>query len=204
MRVQNRRLACSNRQVPRLFQGVFGSEGKLMKIRHVTAVLVIYITILGALFTGAQTKRKDHEAANIVTAEATCMPRTRLSSEDFDSVLGAIQKAWVAGEAEKAASCFAPAAIFSLPPSPPVIGRESLLRVFGAGNKSGTPQSIEWHHIVFDPAQQVGAAEFTIQRHIPTHGVVFVRFSGGLISNWRQYSIASDLTWNQFVGANSF
>lgn len=166
---------------------------------RVIGVICATITCSGLL--GAPTTHGNQDSARVI---AGCTARPRLSSEEFASVLQAIQKAWLTGDAERAAGCFTTGAIFSLPPSFPVIGRANLLQVFGANQKSVPPKNIEWHHLVFDPAQQVGAVEFSIQRRIPTHGVVFIKFSGGLISNWREYSIASDLTWNKFVGANSF
>jgi hypothetical protein len=66
------------------------------------------------------------------------------------------------------------------------------------------PMKIEWHHLVFDPAQQLGMGEFSYQHHLQTNGVVVIKFSNGLISNWREYDVPSDLPWGKFVGANDF
>jgi hypothetical protein len=43
-----------------------------------------------------------------------------------------------------------------------------------------------------------------VQRRIPTHGVIIIKISNGLICNWRQYAVASDLTWEKFKGINDF
>ena len=149
-----------------------------------------------------QKEPKDHSPAAV--SSAICGPRHQLSSAQFQLLLQTVRDAWLAGQAERVAGCFAPGAIFSLPPSPGVAGHESLLQVFGAGQKTEPPKYIEWHHLVFDPAQQVGAVEFSMQRRIPSHGVVIIKISDGLISNWRQYTITSDLAWEKFIGMNQF
>jgi len=61
-----------------------------------------------------------------------------------------------------------------------------------------------WHHLIFDPAQQIGAGEYTFQYKVQTHGLVIVRMSHGLILNWREYESESPLPWEQFVGDNRF
>jgi hypothetical protein len=61
-----------------------------------------------------------------------------------------------------------------------------------------------WHHLVFDPSQQVGVGEYTFRYRIQTHGMVIVKFSSGLITNWREYEVESNLGWDEFVGANKF
>ena len=91
-----------------------------------------------------------------------------------------------------------------MPPSSTLVGRESLVQVFGGGLNVEPPKRIEWHHVVFDPAQQIGAVEYTIRRRVPTHGVIIIKISRGLIGNWRQYVIPSDLTWEKFKGMNNF
>lgn len=61
-----------------------------------------------------------------------------------------------------------------------------------------------WHHLVFDPAQQVGVGESTFRYRIQTHGLVIVKISNGLIVNWREYEVESSLPWDKFVGRNRF
>jgi len=63
---------------------------------------------------------------------------------------------------------------------------------------------IEWHHLIFDQAQQVGTGEYTFTYNLTTHGIVIVRLRNGLISNWREYEIESPLPWKQLVGKNQF
>jgi len=56
-----------------------------------------------------------------------------------------------------------------------------------------------WHNLVFDPVTQVGAGEYTFRYEEQTHGLVIVKISGGLLANWREYEIESNLPWEQFV-----
>lgn len=108
------------------------------------------------------------------------------------------------GNARKAAVCFTEDAIYSSPPAPAHQGREKLFQLFGGDRKQAISAKIQRHHFVFDPDQQIGAAEFTIQYHLQAHAVVLVKLSHGLISNWRGYDIASGLSRGKFVGLNVF
>ena len=115
-----------------------------------------------------------------------------------------VQDAWSEGNARAAADCFTENAVYSSPPSRGHQGRESLYEHFGGAKGPAMPMKIEWHHLVFDPAQQLGMGEFSYQYHLQTKGVVAIKFSNGLISNWREYDVPSDLPWSKFVGANDF
>jgi hypothetical protein len=55
------------------------------------------------------------------------------------------------------------------------------------------PMHMTWHHLVFDPIQQIGAGEYTFQHREQTYGVVIVKLSNGLILNWREYEVESEL-----------
>jgi hypothetical protein len=115
-----------------------------------------------------------------------------------------IQDAWSEGNARKAVDCFTENAIYSSPPSRGHQGRENLYQHLGGAEGPVVPMKIEWHHLVFDPTQQLGMGEFTFQYHLQTHGVVVVKFSQGLNSNWREYDVASNQIWSKFVGPNDF
>src|SRR5215467_2778679 len=66
------------------------------------------------------------------------------------------------------------------------------------------PMHMSWHNLLFDPAQQIGAGEYTFRYRIQTHGLVIVKISNGLIVNWREYEIESPLPWDRFIGDNRF
>ena len=133
-----------------------------------------------------------------------CRTRDHLSPDEFTSVMHTIQDAWSEGNARTAADCFTENAIYSSPPARGHQGRENLYQHFGGAKGLAMPMKVEWHHLVFDPSQQVGMAEFTYQYHLQTNGVVVLKFSNGLISNWREYDVPSDLIWSKFVGPNDF
>jgi hypothetical protein len=112
---------------------------------------------------------------------------------------------WNAGDARKAADCFAEQAVYSEPPRKQFYkGRAALFEFFGGGRKPQPPMQMAWHHIVFDEAQQVGAGEYTFEMNNRYHGVVMVKVTGGLISNWREYQYQSTLSWTEFMDENAF
>ena len=173
----------------------------------------VLILLASLSFMGTMTMETPHSQSDpenksrtpAGTLLATCGPLEQMSSAQFQLLLQTVRDAWLEGNQEKVVSCFTAAAVFSIPPSPGVAGRESLVRLFGGGGHIiERPKRIEWHHVVFDPAQQIGIVEYTIQRRIPIHGMIIMKISRGLISNWRQYAIASDLTWEKFRGMNDF
>lgn len=151
-----------------------------------------------------QSATKENRRPPSPSLPAICGPLEHMSSTQFELLLQTIRTAWLEGNQERATACFSPAAIFSIPPSPGLVGRERLAKVFMPGPHKELPTRIEWHHLIFDPALQIGAVEYTVQRRIPTHGVIIIKISNGLISNWRQYAVASDLTWEKFKGMNDF
>jgi hypothetical protein len=63
---------------------------------------------------------------------------------------------------------------------------------------------MQWHHLIFDPEQQIGAGEYTFIYEVQTHGLVIVKFRNGLISNWREYEQQSPNSWRVVIGDNDF
>jgi hypothetical protein len=61
-----------------------------------------------------------------------------------------------------------------------------------------------WHHLIFDPGQQIGVGEYTFEYEGRTHGLVIVKLRNGLITNWREYEHASQLSWEEMVRGNEF
>ncbi len=137
-------------------------------------------------------------------AEQGCTPRATLDIKGFQSVMETVADGWNRGDARSAASCFAEHATYSGPPSPPRRGREALYEFFGGAKGRDLPMHMRWHHLIFDPAQQIGAGEYTFRYKVQTHGLVIVRMANGLILNWREYEVESPLPWEQFVGDNRF
>ena len=151
-----------------------------------------------------QTEQKRDPASQPHAGESGCRPQAQLTQASFEGVMRTIQNSWSEGNAQAAAECFNEDAIFSAPAASGRRGRKDLYRYFGGDTKSELKRQIEWHHLVFDPARQIGAAEYTLHYHLQSHGVVMVKIDRGLISNWREYPVASDLSWDRFVGPNAF
>jgi hypothetical protein len=133
-----------------------------------------------------------------------CAPASRLNVNGFQSVMRTVAEGWNRGNAKMAASCFAEEAIYSGPPSPPHRGRKALYEFFGGDKGRELAMHMTWHHLVFDPAEQIGVGEYTFKYRIQTHGLVIVKMSNGLILNWREYEVESPLSWGQFVDENRF
>ncbi len=66
------------------------------------------------------------------------------------------------------------------------------------------PMSLIWHHVVFDPEQQIGAAEYTYRGTRTYHGITLVRLEDDLIADWREYQYPSELDWEAFSAGNRF
>jgi uncharacterized protein (TIGR02246 family) len=126
-----------------------------------------------------------------------------LTAAGFRRLLETVAAGWNEGDARRAADCFADDAVYVEPPDRQVYrGREALYEFFGG--ESPPPMSMRWHHVVFDEAEQVGAAEYTFEGRRRYHGLVIVRVDGGTIARWREYQYASELEWPDFVGASRF
>jgi hypothetical protein len=129
----------------------------------------------------------------------------KVSKVEFESVMAEIAAGWNQNNAERAASCFSEDAIYSSVPNVRARkGRAVLYEWFGG--RSGRPRrmTMEWHHFVFDPDQQIGVGEYTFSYEVRTHGLVILRIRNGLVSNWREYEQASELSWPEVIGDNQF
>jgi len=133
-----------------------------------------------------------------------CKQSGRISSALFRTVMQTVAEGWNRGDARLAASCFAENAIYSGPPSPPHRGYKALYEYFGGAAGRELPLHMTWHYLIFDPARQIGVGEFTFRYRKQTHGLVIVKLANGLINNWREYEVESELPWDQFIGDNRF
>ena len=127
-----------------------------------------------------------------------------LNAVHFRSVMQTVAEGWNRGDARLATSCFAENAIYSSPPSPPHRGRKALYEYFGGAAGRELPMHMTWHNLIFDPARQIGVGEYTFCYRKQTHGLVIVKFANGLLNNWREYEVESELPWAQFTADNRF
>jgi hypothetical protein len=126
-----------------------------------------------------------------------------LNREGFASLLVTLADAWNMGDSRTALDLFTDDAHYVEPPDEQRYeGREQLLEFFGADEPP--PMSLMWHHIVFDPEQQIGAAEYTYRGTRTYHGITLVRLESDRIADWREYQYPSDLDWEAFSAGNRF
>ena len=128
-----------------------------------------------------------------------------MTQSEFVQLLERLANAWNEGNSGQAAKCFTLDALYTEPPERQFYaGREALYRFFGGPDGRPGQMSMVWHHVVFDPAQQLGAGEFTFTYGETVHGVAMIKVREGLISNWREYWYGSPLAWEAFTEKNSF
>ena len=129
----------------------------------------------------------------------------KLTWDEFRALMDRLASSWNSNNAKRAADCFTDDAVYSAPPSSRThSGRHELFKFFGGQNGRPRPMSMQWHHLLFDQANQIGAGEYTFTYEIRTHGMVIVRVVSGKIANWREYEQESPLEWETFVGTNRF
>jgi ketosteroid isomerase-like protein len=129
----------------------------------------------------------------------------RLTSNEFRVLLERLAAGWNEGDSRKAADCFTQDAVYTEPPDKQEYrGRQRLYEFFGGAQGRRGQMRMQWHHVAFDEATQVGMGEFTFEYGGRVHGVTVVRVRDGLISNWREYFYASTLSWDEFTKRNPF
>jgi ribosomal-protein-serine acetyltransferase len=126
-------------------------------------------------------------------------PRRLLTADEFRALLERLGAAWRARDYASAASCFTEDVSYGDPTRYALHGRSALRGFFE--DDADREQILAWHTIVFDPAQQVGAAEYTYEGTHRYHGAVFARVANGLIAHWREHQHVDDgRSWEEFAG----
>jgi hypothetical protein len=124
------------------------------------------------------------------------MSHRRLDRVAFVALLGTMAEGWNTGDVEKTAACFTEDVRYGDPTRYRHESRDALRPFFEAPPEG---QSCVWHRIVFDEAEQIGAAEYTYVGSHQYHGLVLVTLRDGLVSAWREYQHVSQLPWERFV-----
>jgi hypothetical protein len=138
-----------------------------------------------------------------INKPATPEAAAKISAEDFYRIMNTVAQSRSEGNASKAADMFAEDAVYSNPTGRQTRkGRAAIAKLFG-GNK-GAAIAIQWHHLIFNEQEQIGAGEFTQEGRRRFHGMVIVKMKNGKISNWRQYGFASNEGWEKFASENQF
>ncbi len=168
------------------------------------STVTLGLPILVPLLLGSGEHTPPRVVPELAVARAP-RPDGRLNTGEFKALMNRLADAWNANEARRAADLFTDDAVYSAPPSGRVRrGRDELFRFFGGTSGRPRPMRMEWHHLVFDEASQIGAGEYTFTYETRTHGTTMVRIVDGRIANWREYEQASPLDWDQFIGPNRF
>ena len=170
-------------------------------IKNSVAICAVCIAFVVTVLFAQQSPNARQEQISSVHG---CAPAGKISREHFQFVMQTVAEGWNRGDAGLAVSCFAENAVYSGPPSPGHRGRKALYEFFGGAKGREHPMRMVWHNLVFDPVQQIGAGEYSFQYLKQTHGLVIVKISDGLICNWREYEIESEMPWDRFVGDNRF
>ena len=121
-----------------------------------------------------------------------------LTADEFRALLERLAAAWRARDYAAAAACFAEDVSYGDPTRYALHGRNALRGFFE--DDEDLDQHVDWHTIVFDPAQQAGAAEYTYVGTHRYHGAVIVRVANGLIAHWREHQHIDDVRgWEEFT-----
>lgn len=125
-----------------------------------------------------------------------------MTSDEFRLLLSALADGWTRRDYAFVASHFAEDVRYADPLRYALHGRDALLEFFA--DDDGLPQSVTWHTVLFDEAQQLGAGEYTYRGTHQYHGTVLVRVHGGRITHWREYQHTDGRSWETFAAASRF
>ncbi|MBM3286123.1 MAG: hypothetical protein FJY88_02060 [Candidatus Eisenbacteria bacterium] len=119
-----------------------------------------------------------------------------MRSDEFRDLLSELAEAWRDKRYVDAVKLFTPDVRYIDPIRYSLSGSEALLAFFQSDE--GYPQVTTWHHILFDEAAQIGAAEYSFRGTHLYHGVVLVTLERDRIACWREYQHVSDRDWGLF------
>jgi hypothetical protein len=125
-----------------------------------------------------------------------------MTSEQFRSLLDQLADGWARRDYAAVARAFAPDVRYGDPTRYSFQDRRTLQSFFEADE--GHEQRTVWHTVLFDEAQQIGAAEYTYDGTHRYHGVTLIRVADGKITHWREYQHIDPRPWEEFVSSTAF
>lgn len=125
-----------------------------------------------------------------------------LTASEFRAFLDRLADAWTRRDYAAAAAAFAEDVRYGDPTRYAHAGRAALRAFFE--DDEGREQRVAWHEVVFDPARQFGAVEYTYEGTYRYHGTVLVRLANGLVTHWREYQHVDDRAWEDFARETRF
>jgi hypothetical protein len=95
----------------------------------------------------------------------------------IDGLMRTLARAWSTGDARTAADCFTDDIVYVEPPDRQrYVGRDAVFELSGGDDPPA--MSMTWHHLAFDPEQQIGFGEYTFRGRASTTGSWSCRFAG--------------------------
>ena len=129
-------------------------------------------------------------------------PRRLLTENEFRALLEDLADAWRTRDYKRAALAFTEDVHYGDPTRYSLQGRDALRGFFE--DDDDMEQRVEWHHVVFDAAHQVGAVEYSYEGTHLYHGTVMIKLERGLVARWREYQHIDSKTWDEFAGGTRF
>ena len=129
-------------------------------------------------------------------------PRRLLTEDEFRALLDDLAAAWHVRDYARAASYFTEDVHYGDPVRYALHGRNALHGFFE--DDDDMEQRVDWHHVVFDIARQVGAVEYTYEGSHRYHGAVLVKLERGLVARWREHQHVDERAWEEFAGGTRF
>lgn len=128
-----------------------------------------------------------------------------IHAEDFYTMMNSLASDWTSGANASIAAIFTQTAAYTnASRNQTYKGKSALSRIFGSANHETRTGRVEWHHLLFNERDQIGAGEFTVEGVHRRHGMAIVKMEAGKISNWREYDTPSTLSWQEFSDENPF
>lgn len=125
-----------------------------------------------------------------------------MTKAEFATFLEQLAQAWSRRDYQAAASFFADDVKYADPLRYAFNGQGELRRFFEADE--GQEQHTQWHLVLFDEDDQIGAVEFTYQGSHTYHGVAIIKLKSGKITHWREHQHVDSRPWPEFAGATLF
>lgn len=125
-----------------------------------------------------------------------------MTADEFRAVLDELSDGWARRDYAAVAGKFAGDVHYGDPLRYAFRDRAGLQAFFEADE--GHEQHTTWHTVVFDEAQQAGAAEYKYDGTDRYHSVMLVRVRDGKITHWREYQQVDPRGWEEFVSGTAF
>jgi hypothetical protein len=125
-----------------------------------------------------------------------------MTRQEFVDLLQHLSSGWKERHYADIIGRFAPDVLYVDPLRYRFTDRTVLLQFFQ--DDAGAEQTVDFHHVLFDEADQIGMVEYSYRGSFLYHGVVVVKMVAGLIQEWREFQHTSPLPWEQFFRESTF